>query len=120
MATKYRAPNGLRPFYLGEWLIALGVTQDELATRMETNKENVTRWLNGSRPISLDVISAAADALLSEEPQMRDAGILFQRPAQLRAKQVMQEAAKIILENEVLTLPSAERRRPNSRRLPPR
>lgn len=124
MATRYESPNGLRPIYIREWLHELGVSQRELADWMETDKANVTRWISEPWRITLDVISATADALLRREPLMENAGILLQPPQVVRKNQALDEAIRGIVENPTLA-PAGATKNPKSfrgkeRRLPSR
>lgn len=66
-----------RPFrhYLREWRAARGLSQQQLADRLETSKGQISRWESGGRSMSGDVIAALADAL-SIEP-----GDLFRDPS---------------------------------------
>lgn len=66
-----------KPFrhYLREWRNARGLSQQQLADRLDTSKGQISRWESGSRSMSGDVIAALADALAIEP------GDLFRDPA---------------------------------------
>jgi transcriptional regulator with XRE-family HTH domain len=66
-----------RPFkhHLREWRLARGLSQQQLADRLDTSKGQISRWESGRRAMSGDVIAALADAL-SIEP-----GDLFRDPS---------------------------------------
>lgn len=74
MVKKYRAKR-LRKLFIREWLQELGVTQAELARRMDTSQTNINRWLAQPHRITLDVLSGMEEALAL------DAGHLFRHPA---------------------------------------
>lgn len=61
--------------YLREWRAARGLSQPQLADRLETSKGQISRWESGGRAMSGDVIAALADAL-GIEP-----GDIFRDPA---------------------------------------
>jgi transcriptional regulator with XRE-family HTH domain len=49
--------------YLSEWLTHLGLTQQELANRMGTDKSSVSRYVKDRRGVSQKKASEIADAL---------------------------------------------------------
>lgn len=80
-------PN--RPFrhYLREWREYRGLTQQQVADRLETNKGNVSNWENGKRSIGADVQAALAEALSI------DPGDLFRDPQQPSADALLRNAS---------------------------
>lgn len=96
MATKFKATN-LRRVFVKEWLAELNISQAELARLMETDKANVTRWLGEPWRITMDVLSAIADALVPYAAEMRDAGNLLRPPADARSIEVARRAAERFL-----------------------
>ena len=77
-----------QPFrhFLREWRKHRGLTQQQVADRLETNKGNVANWENGKRGIGADVQAALAEAL-SIDPQD-----LFRDPAQPSADALLRNA----------------------------
>lgn len=77
-----------QPFrhFLREWRKHRGLTQQQLADRLETNKGNVANWENGKRGIGADVQAALSEAL-SIDPQD-----LFRDPAQPSADALLRNA----------------------------
>jgi transcriptional regulator with XRE-family HTH domain len=49
--------------YLLEWREYRGMTQDELAERIDTTNGAISRWENGKRDITVGVLAAIAEAL---------------------------------------------------------
>lgn len=77
-----------RPFrqYLKEWRELRGLTQQQLADRLETGKDQVSRWESGKRGMGDKVIAALSEAL-SLEP-----GDLFRDPAVPSADELLRKA----------------------------
>lgn len=49
--------------YLKEWRLKLGLKQQQLADRMDTGKDQISRWESAKRGVSMEVLFALADAL---------------------------------------------------------
>lgn len=66
-----------RPFkhFLREWREARHLTQEQLADRLDTGKDQVSRWENGKRGMTIEVQVAIAEALQIEPAD------LFRDPA---------------------------------------
>jgi transcriptional regulator with XRE-family HTH domain len=91
MVTRYKAKR-LRRHFIREWLEAKNVKQVELARRMNTDKANVTRWIDEPRRINMDVLSGVADAL-----GLTDAGDLLRSPDEATALNDAKHAARQLL-----------------------
>lgn len=62
MVTRIR-PTGPVAHFLRAWRIARGLTQEELAARLDTNKSVISLWENGRRGMSAEVLTALAEVL---------------------------------------------------------
>ena len=91
MVTRYKAKR-LRRHFIREWLEVKNVKQAELARRMDTDKANVTRWIDEPWRINMDVLSAIADAL-----GLSDAGDLLRSPDEATALNDARHAARQLL-----------------------
>jgi transcriptional regulator with XRE-family HTH domain len=56
-------PKEPRRNFLKDWREKRGLTQDQLAERLDTGKDQVSRWENRKRGMSAEVLEALADAL---------------------------------------------------------
>lgn len=110
MATKFKASQ-LRRVYVKEWLTELDVSQAELARLMETDKANVTRWLGEPWRITMDVLSAIADALVFKAPELKDVGNLLRPPGEARAVEAYRRAATDLVDSLPAVPPPQQKRR---------
>lgn len=78
-----------RPFrqYLKEWREKRSLTQQQLADRLETGKDQISRWESGKRGMSAEVIAALCEAL-----QLSDPGDLFRDPDTPSADELLKNA----------------------------
>lgn len=78
-----------RPFkiYIREWREKFGLTQSDLADRIESNKTSVSRWETGARDTTTQVLAAIAYALGIEVPD------LFRHPDQPSADSLLIRAS---------------------------
>ena len=78
-----------QPFrhFLREWRKHRGLTQQQLADRLETNKGNVANWENGKRGLTADVQFALAEALGTQPED------LFRDPEQPSADALLRDAS---------------------------
>lgn len=95
MTTRYRAPIPPRHF-IREWIKALGLTNQELADAMDTDKSNVTRWISEPRRVNLDVLAGISEALKGRFPQLAEPGNLLKSPEKVMALERFEQAAAII------------------------
>lgn len=79
-------PKRPRRQYLQQWRESRGLTQQQLADRVETGKDQISRWESGKRGMSAGVIEALEEALQLEP------GDLFRDPAQPSADELLKKA----------------------------
>lgn len=72
--------------YLREWREFRGLTQQQLADRLETGKDQISRWESGKRGMSLEVVDALCEAIAIEP------GDLFRDPATPSADELLRAA----------------------------
>lgn len=63
-------PRKPRRIYLAEWREARGLTQEQLANRLGTTGVTVSRWETGRSLLNTNVMSALAEALNIEPPDL--------------------------------------------------
>lgn len=91
MANLYRSKQP-RKIYLEEWIEHLGISQAELARRIETNPENINRWISTPQRLNLDALSDLAAGL-----GLQSIGELFEPPPIAIAKRHFFEASNELL-----------------------
>jgi hypothetical protein len=109
MVTKYKAPR-LGPHYIKEWVEHARISQTELARLMNTNKENVTRWIREPQRVDLNVLSGVFLALRSHAPELSDMGDLLRPPEVVTAMAEARRAAQTLLEALPTERPARVRR----------
>jgi transcriptional regulator with XRE-family HTH domain len=82
-----------RKVYLKEWRLKRHLTQEQLAQRLETNSENITRWETGSRNMNSAVLADLAYALDIEVPD------LFRDPERPTADDLLRELPPGLADN---------------------
>jgi len=60
----HRRPGG--PVFLNEWMVALNVSDDDLAKRMRVRRETVWRWQDAPNRLNPQKIAQIAEALMIE------------------------------------------------------
>jgi len=85
MVTRIGSSRPYRHF-LKEWRNSKGLTQQDLADRLDTTKGQISRWENNSRVLTMDVQVALADALGI------DPAALFRDPATPSADELLRNA----------------------------
>lgn len=75
-----------RPIYVDEWLEAFGMSQAELARRMQTSEANIHRWKKEPWRVNVDVLSALADGFRF------NIAMLFRRPESVLAPESLAQA----------------------------
>jgi transcriptional regulator with XRE-family HTH domain len=86
MVTKI-GPRQPRRNFLKQWREHRGLTQEQLAARLDTHKGQISNWENGRRDLTFNVQAALAEAL-EIEPQD-----LFRDPAQPSADELLRRAS---------------------------
>lgn len=72
--------------FLSKWREHRGLTQQQLADRIETGKDQISRWENGKRGMSAEVLNALAEALQIEPAD------LFRDPDMPSADELLRSA----------------------------
>lgn len=80
-------PKKPRRNYLAAWREQRGLTQDQLADRLDTYKGQISNWENGRRAMSFDVQAALAEALDIEPSD------LFRDPERPSADELLRDVA---------------------------
>lgn len=80
-------PKQPRRQYLRQWRDHRGLTQQQLADRLDTDKGQISNWESGKRGMSAGVLQALAEALDIEE------GYLFRDPACPSADELLRRAS---------------------------
>jgi transcriptional regulator with XRE-family HTH domain len=80
-------PKRPRRLYLQAWRESRGLTQQQLAERVETGKDQISRWESGKRGMSAGVIAALEEALQLEP------GDLFRDPQQPSVDELLKNAS---------------------------
>jgi transcriptional regulator with XRE-family HTH domain len=70
----YQRPNQRRPTFIAQWREHRGLTQEQLADRLETSKASISRIENSEQPYTQDFLEACAEALNTDPASllMRD------------------------------------------------
>lgn len=79
-------PKRPRRQYLQQWRDSRGLTQEQLADRLDTGKDQISRWESGKRGMSAGVIAALEEALQLEP------GDIFRDPAQPSVDELLRNA----------------------------
>jgi transcriptional regulator with XRE-family HTH domain len=79
-------PRRKRKVYLSEWRLAKGLSQKQLADRLESDVMTVSRWELGKTAISTDALAALAEALGGDTMEPED---LYHHPDQPTPNQLL-------------------------------
>lgn len=85
-------------YYIAEWRESRGLTQEQLAGRLDTTSVTVSRWETGKRRPDLDALAALAEALdcaitdLARHPDTPSADALLRG----QPPEVVEQAMKVI------------------------
>lgn len=79
-------PKRPRRLYLQSWRESRGLTQQQLADRVDTGKDQISRWESGKRGMSAGVIAALEEALQLEP------GDLFRDPAMPSVDELLRDS----------------------------
>src|SRR5579859_1628556 len=80
-------PENRRPTFIKEWRIYRGLTQEQLAERLETSKTTISELESGNRGYTQDGLEAIAEALGTDP-----ASLLMRRPGQDEIWSVWEQA----------------------------
>lgn len=95
MVTRIGPTKPLR-HYLRDWREKKGLTQQQLADRLSTSKDQISRWERHERGMTMEVQAALAEALpldspadLFRDPEMPSADALLRRATPEQRKQAL-------------------------------
>lgn len=97
MVTRIRSSKPIRHF-LREWREYRGLTQQQVADRLDTGKDQISRWENSKRGLTMEVQFALAEALgidpadLLRDPQAPSADALLRNAS----PKLKEQAFKVI------------------------
>lgn len=86
----YRPKPRRRRTFIKEWREFRGLTQDQLAERLETSKASISRIENGAQAYTQDFLEACADALRTDP-----ASLLMRNPSDESAVWSLWDKAKV-------------------------
>lgn len=91
MSTKiaYRQKRARRRTFIREWREHRGLTQEQLANRLDTSVASISRIETGTQPYTQDTLEALADALMTDP-----ASLIMRNPADQEAIWSLWERAK--------------------------
>lgn len=89
-------PRRPRKVYVAEWREAKGLTQKQLAERLESDVMTVSRWELGKVAISTDALAALAEALGGDLMEPED---LYHHPDQPTPNQLLRGQAPDIIDS---------------------
>lgn len=62
----FQPKRARRRTFFKEWRVHRGLSQEQLASRLETSVASISRIENGTQPYTQDVLEALAEALLTD------------------------------------------------------
>lgn len=91
MSTKiaYRTKRARRRTFIREWREHRGLTQEQLADRLDTSVASISRIETGTQPYTQDTLEALADALMTDP-----ASLIMRNPSDPDAIWSLWERAK--------------------------
>jgi transcriptional regulator with XRE-family HTH domain len=94
MVTRIGPKHAFQHF-IQEWRDERGLTQEQLANRVETTKASISRWETGERDPTMKVLAAIADALSI------DIADIFRDPKRPSADQLLRHQSQATQEKAV-------------------
>jgi transcriptional regulator with XRE-family HTH domain len=88
-------PRRKRKVYLAEWRLHHGLSQKQLADRLESDVMTVSRWELGKTAISTDALAALAEALGGDMMEPED---LYHHPEKPTPNQLLRDQSPAIQE----------------------
>jgi transcriptional regulator with XRE-family HTH domain len=85
----FQKPRARRRTFFKEWRVHRGLSQEQLADRLETSVASISRIEKGSQPYTQDVLEALAEALMTDP-----ASLLMRNPDDPEAMWSIWEQAK--------------------------
>ncbi|MCK1367658.1 helix-turn-helix transcriptional regulator [Bradyrhizobium sp. 62] len=99
-------PRRRRKVYLAEWRQAKGLSQKQLADRLESDVMTVSRWELGKTAISTDALAALAEALGGDMMEPED---LYHHPGEPTPNQLLRDQPPEVVENAMRMLRAIRR-----------
>lgn len=85
----FQRPRARRRTFFKEWRVHRGLSQEQLADRLETSVASISRIEKGTQPYTQDVLEALAEALMTDP-----ASLLMRNPEDPEAMWSIWEQAK--------------------------
>lgn len=85
----FQKPRARRRTFFKEWRLHRGLSQEQLADRLETSVASISRIEKGTQPYTQDVLEALAEALMTDP-----ASLLMRDPSNPEAMWSIWEQAK--------------------------
>jgi transcriptional regulator with XRE-family HTH domain len=99
-------PRRKRKVYLAEWRLHRGLSQKQLADRLESDVMTVSRWELGKTAISTDALAALAEALGGDLMEPED---LYHHPDQPTPNQLLRGQPPEVIDNAMKMLRAIRR-----------
>lgn len=100
----FRKPRPRRRTFIKEWRQHRGLSQEQLADRLETSVASISRIESGAQPYTQDVLEALADALMTtpasllmRNPQEPEAMWSIWDQAKTGERQLIEELARSVV-----------------------
>lgn len=99
-------PRRKRKVYLAEWRLHHGLSQKQLADRLESDVMTVSRWELGKTAISTDALAALAEALGGDLMEPED---LYHHPEQPTPNQLLRGQPADVVDSALRMLKALRR-----------
>ena len=99
-------PRRPRKVYLAEWRLHRGLSQKQLAERLESDVMTVSRWELGKTAISTDALAALAEALGGDMMEPED---LYHHPDTPSPNQLLRGQSPEVIDNAIRMLKALQR-----------
>jgi transcriptional regulator with XRE-family HTH domain len=100
----FQKPRSRRRTFFKEWRIHRGLSQEQLADRLETSVPSISRIENGTQPYTQDVLEALAEALntdpaslLMRNPEAPEGMWTIWDQAKTGERQLIEELARSVV-----------------------
>jgi transcriptional regulator with XRE-family HTH domain len=102
MATRI-GPRKPPRLFIAEWRESKGLTQEQLAQRIDTTDVTISRWETRKRQPNLDALAAIAEAL---DIELRD---LYRLPSEPSADSLLRGQSKEVVEQAIRLIQAIRR-----------
>lgn len=99
-------PRRRRKVFLAEWRLHKGLSQKQLADRLESDVMTVSRWELGKTAISTDALAALAEALGGDLMEPED---LYHHPDQPTPNQLLRGQPPEVIDSAIRMLKAIRR-----------